>query len=357
MKLSQLDYHLNKEFIAQFPASPRDHSRLLEIDRRKGLISHQHFYELPNLLNPNDVLVFNQSKVLPARLIGKRKTGGKAEILLLKKISASLWEVITKPGFSIGDKIYFEDFEATIRNRKNYITEVEFSISDQKFRKKIKDLGHTPLPPYIKTPKPEKILKKEYQTVYAKVLGSSAAPTAGLHFTKRLLKKLKEKGVQLEFLTLHVGLGTFAPIKQDAIAKHKIHSEFFDLPNGVATRLNDAKSSGKRIIAVGTTTCRVIETCAYLENKNLKSYILHPTSSYSNLFIYPPHKFKFVDGLITNFHLPKSTLLALVCAFVSYPNTPYKFKDFSTSLIGKAYSEALNKNYRFYSFGDACLVL
>lgn len=353
MRLTQLDYYLPKAFIAQSPASPRDSSKLIVIDSKTGSINHHTFYELADMLGPNDVLVFNQSKVFPARLIGKRVSGGKAEILLLKKIGSSLWEAITKPGFAVRDKIYFEGFEATIRKRKNYISEVEFSIPEDKFEKKIMSLGLTPLPPYIKAPDPETILKDEYQTVYAKISGSAAAPTAGLHFTKKLLKKLKEKGIQLEFLTLHVGLGTFAPIKENDIAKHKIHSEEFILSENVVSRLNKAKEKGGRIIAVGTTATRTLETLAS-ENRKLENDKLKGST---NLFIYPPYKFKFVDGLITNFHLPKSTLLALVSAFVSYPNTPDKFKNFSTSLMGKAYSEALNKNYRFYSFGDACLII
>lgn len=351
MKLSKLNYHLPKKYIAQSPVTPRDHSKLLTINKKDKKTSHLHFYQIINLLNKNDILVFNDTKVFPARLIGKKHTGGKAEILLLKDLGGSVWEAITKPGFEVGDKIYFEKFSAKITKRENYITELKFSLSPDKIEEMIFNIGRTPTPPYIKPILPEDMLRKKYQTVYAQNIGSAAAPTAGFHFTKALLGKLNAKGVQMEYVTLHVGLGTFAPVKEENIEKHQIHSEHFEVNNKTIERLNHAKAKGKRIIAVGTTTTRVLETLAK-DGALTANYTHHNTK----LFIYPPFKFKFVDSLITNFHLPKSTLLALVCAFVSYPNTKEKFKSFQKSLLGKAYKEAIENNYRFFSFGDACFI-
>lgn len=352
MRLSQLDYKLPKSNIANSPITPRDHSRLLVIDRSTGAIFQHHFFELPKLLGKNDVLVFNQTKVFPARLIGKKESRGKVEVLLLKKIDGSSWEAITKPGLFVGDKIYFDSFEAEVKERKNYVTNIIFSLSEKDLFKQLNQIGHVPLPPYIKSNTPESELKIQYQTVYAKNLGSAAAPTAGFHFTKRLLKKLRDKKIQTEYLTLHVGLGTFAPIKEIEIEKHKIHVEYFSISRQTINRLNSAKKEGKNIISVGTTTTRVLESLAnkngYLSTNKLKGH--------TNLFIYPPYKFKFVDQLITNFHLPKSTLLALVSAFVSFPNTDNKFINFPSSLLGSAYKEAVSKKYRFYSFGDSCFI-
>ncbi|OGM19287.1 tRNA preQ1(34) S-adenosylmethionine ribosyltransferase-isomerase QueA [Candidatus Woesebacteria bacterium RIFCSPLOWO2_01_FULL_37_19] len=352
MKLSQFDYFLPKKFIAQSPASPRDSSRLMIVNRKTKSISHQRFFELPNILSANDVLVFNDTKVFPARLIGKKNSGGKAEILLLKKLRGNLWEAITKPGFSKGEKIYFPSFFGKITERHNYTSFIEFSIPAKLFLKKINEIGTTPLPPYIKSQVPDHDLRKQYQTVYAREPGSAAAPTAGLHFTKNLIAQLKDIGVQIEFLTLHVGLGTFVPIKVNDISKHKIHSEQFTLEKSVADRLNKAKLYGKRIIAVGTTTCRVLETCAQKVDKE-GSYLLIPQSGSTDIYIYPGYKFRFIDSLITNFHLPKSTLLALISTYATLPNSNEKFTDFSKSLAGKAYHEAINKGYRFFSFGDA----
>jgi S-adenosylmethionine:tRNA ribosyltransferase-isomerase len=348
MRVSQLDYNLPKNLIAHCLIQPRDYSKLLVIDRARKKIAHHRFYELPNLLTKRDVLVFNQSKVFPARLIGQKDTGGKLEILLLKKRKDHIWSAMFKGKLKKRQTINFGGTFAKVKNLKGNIAEIEFNKKDN-FWKFIEKEGKTPLPPYIEPKNKEKNLRKSYQTVYAKEKGSVAAPTAGFHFTKKLLLKLKKKGVGLEFITLHVGLGTFAPIKDRDIKKHQIHSETFVLPKDVVLRLNKAKGEGKRIIAVGTTTTRVLETCSK-DNK------LIPKSGETKLFIYPPYKFKFVDSLITNFHLPKSTLLALVSAFVSYPNTNEGFRDFKSSLIGKAYKEAVRKNYRFYSFGDACFI-
>lgn len=352
MKISAIDYHLPRKYIAQTPLSPRDHSNLLVLDRTEYRVDHTHFYDIPKLLSKNDVLVFNQTKVFPARMMGRKKTGGKAEVLLLKDLGNSSWEAITKPGFAVNEKIYFDDFNATITKRAHYVTEIKFSLPKNELYKHIQNIGITPTPPYIESQIPENELRVKYQTVYAKNVGSAAAPTAGFHFTKRLLKVLAKKGVQMEYVTLHVGLGTFAPVKEENIEDHNIHSEEFYVDKNTINRLNKAKKEGKRIIAVGTTTTRVLETLVDKHGLLSNDFIEHATK----LYIYPPFKFKFIDALITNFHLPKSTLLALVSAFVSYPNTKDKFVNFRSSSTGTAYKEAIKRKYRFYSFGDAMFI-
>lgn len=352
MKLSELGYNLPQNLIANSPAEPRDHSKLLIIYRQNKSLQHKVFYEIESLLSSNDVLVFNKTKVFPARLFGTKETGGKVELLLLEKLKDH-WKAIYKGKLTVGSRLNFPDnSHANIVDIKDGIATLEFSIKEENFQKFVQKYGVTPLPPYIHSNEEEKDLRKKYQTVYARTEGSVAAPTAGFHFTESLLDRLKEKGAQMEFITLHVGLGTFAPIKENDITKHPMHSEWFELEVSTARRLNEAKKKGKRIIAVGTTTTRVLETCA-LDNQQL---IANHERGSTNLFIYPPYKFKFVDAMITNFHLPKSTLLALVSAFVTYPNTKEKFKDFESSLVGHAYVEAIEKAYRFYSFGDAMLI-
>ncbi|HLE48456.1 MAG TPA: tRNA preQ1(34) S-adenosylmethionine ribosyltransferase-isomerase QueA [Patescibacteria group bacterium] len=352
MDISKFDYFLPRELIANKPANPRDSSRLLVVNRESKKISHFKFSELPSLLNKNDVLVFNKSKVFPARIYGKKKTKGNVEVLILRFLPESVCEVITKPGLFMYDRIFFDDMEAQVIKRENYITHLKFDLDDIDLLHKIGIIGHTPIPPYIKSSLSERDLRDKYQTVYAKTVGSAAAPTAGLHFTKDLMKKLKRKGIRMEFLTLHVGLGTFAPVKEKNILDHKIHEEYFEVEPETIKRLNDAKKSGKRIIAVGTTTTRVLETLS-LKNNSLSAKYTKP---YTELFIYPPYKFKFVDAKITNFHLPKSTLLLLISAFVSQPNTEDVFSDFESSIIGNAYEKAIQKRYRFFSFGDACFI-
>lgn len=332
MKLSQLDYKLPKELIAQFPISPRDHSRLMVIDRKSGEILHKHFYDLPKFLNKNDVLVFNKTKVFPARIFGKKETGGKVEVLLLKNISEYTWEVITKPGIDVDEKIIFDSFNLKIIERNGKVAIGEFDLTYINLLKTLEKIGHTPLPPYINSKESEENLRKEYQTVYAEKLGSAAAPTAGLHFTKRLINEIKKMGVQMEYVTLHVGLGTFEPVHEETLEKHKIHEEYFEVSDDTYERLVEAKRKGKRIIAVGTTTVRVLES-------------LPKRKGYTDIFIYQPYKFKFIDCLITNFHLPKSTLLALVYALAG------------EELIKKAYKTAIMEKYRFFSFGDAMLLI
>ena len=346
MDISLFDYYLPKGFIAQEPIEPRDHSRLLILNRKTGVIEHKHFYDIINYLSDNDVLVFNDSKVVPARLCGKKiPSNGKAEILLIRPENKEVfnfifwpqrWMIIGKPELKIGQVIEFsKTLNGKIEEKLNYERIICFNKQGEELKKEILSLGQAPLPPYIT--KPTQRSFEEYQTVYAEKHGSIAAPTAGFHFTKDLLDQIRAKKIQLEFVTLYIGLGTFLPVKVQNIEDHQMHSEFFELNLETAQRLNQAKKGGKRIIAVGTTAVRVLETC--VQNSELKS-----KQNWTNLFIYPGYEFKFVDALITNFHLPKSTLLMLVSAFAT--------KD----LIFKAYKQAIDKKYRFFSFGDAMLI-
>ena len=372
MKTSSFDYHLPKRLIAQSPIRPRDHSRLLVLDRKTGQLEHQYFYELLALLRPGDVLVFNNSKVFKARLWGKKQTGGKIEVFLLRQIKSSVWEVlIGGRGGNVGLKVNFgQTLSGEIIKQQDSIRLMRFSLSGKRLQDEIDALGAVPLPPYIKS----SARLEQYQTVYAKKRGSAAAPTAGLHFTKRLLRALKKKGVQLEYVTLHVGLGTFQPIKTDKIEDHRLHSELATIDQKTAKRLNRAKREGRRIIAVGTTTVRTLEESALLSlranpplrrmkrsqpeaghplggNPRIKprdrhvASLLAMTGKDTNLYITPGYKFKFVDALLTNFHLPQSSLLVLASAFASHKK------------IMAAYQTAISKKYRFYSFGDAMLII
>ncbi len=351
LKLSQFDYQLPLELIANEPASPRDASKLMVIDRR-GPVGHHIFRDLPGLLKPDDVLVFNQTKVFPARLYGQKTTGGKVEILLLALLGSNTWEAISSPGLKVDQIVTFDPgFQAEVLSvDRDGVTKLQFNISGPAFWQKLDKLGIVPLPPYIKNTQPQPVVRKEYQTVYAKETGSAAAPTAGLHFTPELLGELGKSGIELGYLTLHVGLGTFKPVTSEKIEQVVLHKERYFLPEDVAERLNKAKELGRRVISVGTTTCRVLEGCS----KNGK---LVPGEGETSLFIKPPYKFQFVDGLITNFHLPKSSLLMLVSAFACAPNTEALFTDFSETVIGKAYREAIKNKYRFFSFGDASLII
>ena len=355
MDISQFDYTLPKNLIANSPAVPRDHSRLMIIDRKDGKITHHKFFEIENYLGPNDVLVLNKTKVFPARFFANKETGGKIEVLLIEEVKRGIWKAMTKPGLKDGQSITFKDrvFKAVEHDEQTVLLKTD--VEKIELLNLLEKYGHTPLPPYIHSKDTESELRKEYQTVYAKITGSVAAPTAGFHFTEELLEKLKNKGVQIEFVTLHVGLGTFTPVKTKRLEDHPMHFEYFEVEKDVTKRLNKAKSAGKRIVSVGTTTTRVLETLA--SDKVRLCQLAGNLKGSTNLFIYPPYKFKFVDALITNFHLPKSTLLCLVSALVSYPNTGEKFESFDKSLMGKAYNEAIKNKYRFYSFGDACLIL
>lgn len=349
MKTSEFDYTLPKELIAQIPAEPRDLSRLLVycvgVCPGHALID-DHFYNLDKYLDSNDVLVFNNSKVFPARI----RVGG-GEIFLLKKADDNIWEclvkqkVIKKYSNKVIDGLSFK----FIKKTKNNSWLVKFNLSGEEFDKWLEKNAETPLPPYIKTNDSEDIRQK-YQTIYAKQKGSVAAPTAGLHFTKNLLEKTKNKGVQIEFVTLHVGLGTFSPVKTDKVEKHVMHAEYAILDSATADRLNTAKQAGKNIIAVGTTSVRVLESCADKTGK------LKPFSGWLNIFIYPGYKFKFVNSLITNFHLPKSSLLMLVSAFLNKDKGWWRSKKHGIKILKKIYSHAIKKKYRFYSFGDGMMI-
>ncbi len=335
-------YDLPEELIAQTPIEPRDHSRLLCFNRETGETEHRHFYDILDFVKAGDVLVVNNTRVLPARLFGfKATTGAKIEILLQKRLDLFTWEVISKPAkrLAVGTEIVFnQNIKCVVTDKGEYgACKVKFDYLPSKtFEEHLMEIGTMPLPPYIK----EKLKNQErYQTVYAKVEGSSAAPTAGLHFTPQLLEKLRAKGVEVLHVLLHVGLGTFRPVKEDNILNHEMHSEYFEVTKEVADAINKAKAEGRRIIAVGTTSVRTLES-AVVENG-----LLQPQKRETKIFIYPPYKFKIVDALITNFHLPESTLIMLVSAFVGNI-------DKTLSL----YKTAVKEKYRFFSFGDAMLI-
>lgn len=340
MKTDDFDFYLPEELIAQHPLEKRDSSRMLVLDRKTGEIEHKHFKDIIDYLDDNDVLVLNDTKVLPARLIGeKEETKAHIEVLLLKKESSDIWECLVKPAkrVKLGTIITFGNGLLKAKCTKigeDGIRHVEF-IYEGIFYEILDKLGTMPLPPYIR----EKLEDKDrYQTVYAKNLGSAAAPTAGLHFTKELLEKIKKKNIKVCYITLHVGLGTFRPVAVEDVTKHKMHSEYYSMTKEVADTLNTAKKEGKRIIAVGTTTTRTLETIMTKYNEFISC------SGWTNIFIYPGYKFKAIDGLITNFHLPKSTLIMLVSAFSS------------KKIILNAYKEAVSKQYRFFSFGDSMFI-
>lgn len=372
--LDRYDYPLDEKKIANQPAFPRDASKLLILDRQTGTIEDHHFYELADFLSDRDVLVLNETKVFAARLLGKKQSGGKAELLLIKQVNLDSFEAISKPGLKMGQKLFFPrrsllesdgdlstdldftDFlqaEVVSRDENSSKVKVKFNRRGINLLEEIDLCGFTPLPPYIKSTQNEEEIKEEYQTVYAKKEGSAAAPTAGLHFTEELLVKLKQKGVQIEKITLHVGLGTFAKLTSDNLSSKTLHSEYYEISKEVADHLNKAKNSGKRIIAVGTTTTRSLESAVLLSNSKKE---VCAVAQETNIFIDPPYQFNFVDGLITNFHLPKSSLLMLVSSFCSMPNTRQEFTNFLSSNIGQAYFHALENNYRFFSFGDAMLI-
>lgn len=339
MRIEEFDYFLPEELIAQYP-NERGKSRLLVLNRNTGNIEHRMFEDVIEYLNPDDVLVLNNTKVIPARLYGKKETGGKVEIFVLKKLKDNIFEVLAGPGRKarVGDKIKFsDDFYCIIKDikRDSGTRIVEFFGED--IESMIEKIGEIPLPPYIKR-KPEEIDKTRYQTIYASIKGAVAAPTAGLHFTDELLMKIREKGVKIVYITLHSGLGTFRPVKVKEIEKHKMETEYFKISDSTAKIINIAKEKGKKIICVGTTTIRTLETIA-----NLNGFVMEYEGE-TNLYIYPPYKFKVCDKIITNFHLPKSTLLILVSAFAGREN------------ILKVYEEAIRQKYRFFSYGDAMLI-
>jgi len=332
VKLEDYDYELPRELIAQEALEKRDECRLLIFNLQSSKNEEKKFFEIANDLGKNDVLVLNESRVFPARLIGKKESGGKVELLLLRRNNEYEWEAICKPGLKKGKRLDFGELRGEVIETRNETVEIRFKFEGD-FWKILEKIGKTPIPPYIHNER-ESEIKKDYQTVYAANYGSAAAPTAGLHFTNELLEKLKNIGVQIEKVNLNVGLGTFKPVTEKNIKSGKLHSEFLEIKMEVTKRLNLAKRQGKRIIAVGTTTVRTLESMTGDDG------ILQSGSKDTNIFIYPPYKFKFVDSLITNFHLPKSSLLMLIAAMMG---DEWK----------KVYKLAIKNKYRFFSFGDA----
>jgi S-adenosylmethionine:tRNA ribosyltransferase-isomerase len=342
MRTSDFDYSLPPELIAQTPLEPRDRSRLMVLKRSDGSVKHHRFSEMADFLSAGDVLVFNDSRVLPARLIGKKAdTGGRVELLLLHRLEGAVWEALVKPGkrVGIGTRVEIEGGgKPAVLAEVIGVGEDGTKLISFSNEAPLMQLGRVPLPPYIKTPLAD---PERYQTVYARVLGSAAAPTAGLHFTSELLDKIGQKGVRMLFVTLHVGLDTFRPVKEDDPLKHPIHREYGILSPDTAAELSRAKGEGRRVICVGTTTVRLVEAAAQAS----KASIVEPFDGWVDLFALPGYRFRIVDGMITNFHLPRSTVLMLVCAFAG--------RDFTL----RAYEEAIARGYRFYSFGDGMLVL
>ncbi len=345
MRTSDFDYHLPPELIAQTPLEPRDHSRLLVLSRQTGALEHRHFYQIGDYLRPGDLLVFNDSRVFPARLYGRREgTGGRVELLLLQRLEPCLWKAIGRPGRGLrpgarvrvqgpgGDGLLAEVLEV----QEDGVRLVRLSSEEP-----LERVGQVPLPPYIHQPLAD---VSRYQTVYAREPGSVAAPTAGLHFTQELLARLREQGVGQAFITLHIGLDTFRPVQTEDPTEHKLHSEPFSLGEEVARELNAARRQGRRIVAVGTTTVRVLEHVALQAEAQGRSE-LASTAGWADLFILPGHRFRLVQAMITNFHLPRSTLLMLVSAFAGRER------------VLAAYQEAVRQRYRFYSFGDAMLIV
>ena len=339
MKTHDFWYDLPEELIAQTPLERRDGSRLMVLNRETGEIQHKHFYDVIDYLNPGDCLVMNDSRVLPARLMGHRPTGGVVEVLLLRDLGNKCWECLCKPGrkMQVGNEVIFGDGELTavvreVREDGNRVVEFRY---EGIFLEVLERLGKMPLPPYIK----EELQDQErYQTVYSREIGSAAAPTAGLHFTKELLEKIRKKGVNEAFVTLHVGLGTFRPVKAEEVTEHHMHSELCMMNAETAKMLNETKRSGRRIICVGTTSCRTLESLVNDDGT------FEAKSRWTDIFIYPGYRFKAIDALVTNFHLPESTLIMLVSALAGREN------------VLCAYEEAVKERYRFFSFGDAMFI-
>ena len=340
MKTHDFFYDLPEELIAQTPLQQRDSSRLMVLNRETGAVTHRHFYDILDYLQPGDCLVMNDSRVLPARLLGSRPTGGAAELLLLRDLGDKKWECLAKPGRKLqaGHQVRFGNGELTatvleVKEDGNRIVEFRY---EGIFLEVLERLGKMPLPPYIKA---ELADQERYQTVYSREVGSAAAPTAGLHFTQELLAKIRKKGVNLAFVTLHVGLGTFRPVKAESILEHHMHAELCMMSEETAKLLNQTKQAGGRVICVGTTSCRTLESLVNPDGS------FEAKSRWTDIFIYPGYTFRAMDGLITNFHLPESTLVMLVSAFAGREN------------VLSAYTEAVKERYRFFSFGDAMCIL
>ena len=337
MLVTDFDYELPQELIAQHPMEPRDHSRLLVVDKHTGELQHKHFYDLVDYLRPGDVLVFNDTRVIPARLHGTKDTGAHVEVFLLTRRDATDWEVLVRPGkkLQVGAKINFSDeLSCEVIEHTDFGGRVVRFEYEGIFEEILDRLGETPLPPYITAPLED---KERYQTVYNRERGSAAAPTAGLHFTKELLAKIKELGCEEVFVTLHVGLGTFRPVSEANIEDHKMHKEFYTVSQEAADAINKAKAEGRRIIAVGTTAVRTLESAG-------ADGTLRAGGNWTNIFIYPGYKFRFVDELVTNFHLPQSTLLMLVSTLAT------------RDIMLATYKKAVEERYRFFSFGDAMFI-
>ena len=339
MKKSDFYFDLPEELIAQTPLERRDASRLLHLDKATGALEHRHFYDLPEYLRAGDCLVLNDSRVLPARLIGSRPSGGAVELVLLRDLGDGRWECLSRPGRKTrpGQELLFGDGElrATVEavaEGGNRIVQFHY---EGIFLEVLERLGKMPLPPYIKA---ELADSERYQTVYSREPGSAAAPTAGLHFTEALLEQIRAKGVKACFVTLHVGLGTFRPVKEEEIEDHPMHAEFCIVPEKTARIINETKAAGGRVVAVGTTSCRTLESFAKQDGT------LEPSSGWTDIFIYPGYRFKCIDALVTNFHLPESTLIMLVSALAGREN------------ILNAYAVAVRERYRFFSFGDAMMI-
>lgn len=339
MKTSDFNYYLPEELIAQTPLERRDYSRLLHLDRVTGAVTHAHFFDLPEFLKEGDCLVLNDSRVLPARLFGHRESGGIVEVVLLRDIGEGVWECLTRPGRKTkpGTRLIFGDGELTAQvvdaiEDGNKLLKFDY---EGIFLEVLERLGRMPLPPYIKQELED---QERYQTVYSRETGSAAAPTAGLHFTPELLEQITKKGIKICYVTLHVGLGTFRPVKAENVENHEMHSEFCIIPEETSKIVNDTKAGGGRVVCVGTTSCRTVESFAAEDGT------LPPVSGWTNIFIYPGYTFKCMDALVTNFHLPESTLVMLVSAFAGREN------------ILNAYNIAVSERYRFFSFGDAMFI-
>ncbi len=337
MQVTDFNYELPKELIAQHPMEPRDHSRLLIVNKATGELEHKHFYDLPSYLQPGDLLVFNDTRVIPARLHGFKETGARIEVFLLTRINGTDWEVLVKPGRRVqpGTIVKFSDeLSCEILETTDFGGRIARFIFTGIFEEILDRLGETPLPPYITEPLED---KERYQTVYSRERGSAAAPTAGLHFTKELLQKIKDMRVEEVFVTLHVGLGTFRPVSEASVEDHKMHSEFYTITPDAAAAINKAKRAGRRIVAVGTTSVRTLEAAGATGE-------IKAGGNWTKIFIYPGYKFRFVDALVTNFHLPQSTLLMLVSALST------------REIMLHTYQVAVEEKYRFFSFGDAMFI-